>query len=187
MNTKQALEAGRSLMNHVGRHLAQRALDGKDISTAKLDTFQTIAYDFAWIASEIYAAEQIVAYAEKNSGDLEKALAEFFTAEMITHFSDKVSYRFHEWGVDEKKLRETIWKTEITKDVESVLNEANYAKIAALIHKNNHGGAYGLDEQHEMFRQTFKKFAEDQVTPLAEKVHRHDLLIPEEIINGLKE
>jgi hypothetical protein len=56
-----------------------------------------------------------------------------------------------------------------------------------LLHQGGHGGAYGLDEQHEMFRQTFKKFAEDQVMPLAEKVHRHDLLIPEEIMKGLME
>ena len=187
MNTSQALSASKDLLAHVGKHLAAKASDGKDVSTAKLDTFQAVAYDFAWTASEVYAAEQMVAYAQKNSGEIEKALAEFFVAETVAHFSEKVSYRFHEWGVDEKKLRDTIWKTEVTKDVESVLNEANYARIAKLIHDANHGGAYGLDEQHEMFRQTFKKFAEDQVLPMAEKVHRHDLLIPEDIINGLKE
>jgi (2S)-methylsuccinyl-CoA dehydrogenase len=187
MNTNQALGAAKTLLNHVGKFLAQKASDGKDIATAKLDTFQTTAYDLAWIASELYAAEQIVAYAQKNSGDLEKALAEFFTAETIAHFSEKVSYRFHEWGVDEPKLRETIWKIEITKDVEKILSAENVARIAQLIRQKNNGGTYGLDEQHEMFRETFKKFAEDQVMPLAEKVHRHDLLIPQEILNGLKE
>lgn len=190
MNTKQALEAAKGLLTYVGRHLAQKAKDdktGKEVSTAKLDTFQTTAYDLAWIASEVYAAESLIAYAEKNPGELEKALAEFFTAEVITHFSEKISYRFHEWGVDEAKLRETIWKPEITKDVESVTKPENSIRIAHLIQKSGHGGAYGLDEQHEMFRQTFKKFAEDKVMPLAEKVHRHDLLIPEEIRAGLIE
>jgi (2S)-methylsuccinyl-CoA dehydrogenase len=141
----------------------------------------------AWIASEVYAAEQILAYAEKNSGELEKALAEYFTAEMVGHFSEKVSFHFHEWGVDQPKLIETIWKTELTKEVEKVLSIENVARIAQLIKKTNGGGTYGLDEQHEMFRETFKKFAEDRVMPLAEKVHRHDLLIPQEIIDGLKE
>ncbi len=187
MNTKQALEAAKILLTHVSRHLAQRASDGKEISTAKLDTFQTTAYDLAWIASEVYAAEQVIAYAEKNSGDLEKALAEYFTAEMITHFSEKVSFRFHDWGVEESKLLETIWKKEITQDVEKVLVAENIQRIANLIHQKNSGGTYGLDEQHEMFRETFKKFAEDKVMPLAEKVHRHDHLIPQEVIEGLKE
>jgi (2S)-methylsuccinyl-CoA dehydrogenase len=187
MNTQKALEAAKSLLSQIGKHLAQKASNEKGISTEKLDTFQTIAYDLAWIASEVYAAEQVVAYAQKNTGELEKGLAEFFTAEMVSHFSEKVSYRFHEWGIDEPKLRETIWGVELAKDVEKSLSTENIQKIASLIKQSNSGGTYGLDEQHEMFRETFKKFAEDKVRPLAEKVHRHDLLIPQEIIDGLKE
>ncbi len=187
MDANQALSAAKTLLQHIGKHLAQKASDGKDISTTKLDTFQTTAYDLAWMASEIYAAEQMVAYAQRNSGDLEKSLAEFFVAEMISHFSEKVSYRFHEWGVDEPKLRDTIWKVELTKDVEKTLAIENVSRIAQLIKQKGSGGVYGLDEQHQMFRETFKKFAEDQVRPIAEKVHRHDSLIPEEIIQGLRE
>ncbi len=186
MNTKQSLEAAKTLLNHVGKHLAQKASDGKDISTAKLDTFQNVAYDLAWIASEVYAAGELIAYAEKNSGEVEKALAELFTAEMVSNFSQKVSYRFQDFGVDQKILTETIWKPEVTKDVETVLNSQNYSRVAKLVQEQG-GGTYGLDENHSMFRDTFKKFAEDVVMPLAEKVHRHDELIPQVIIDGLKE
>ncbi len=189
-NTSKALETAKKLFEHVSRYLAQKAKDEKspkEISTAKLDTFQTIAYDLAWMASEIYAAEQVLAYAQKNSGELERALANYFVAEMVSHLSEKISFRFHEWGVEEKFLLETIWNPEVTKEVEKILSTENYTKIAKLLHEKNHGGTYGLNEQHEMFRQTFKKFAEDNVIPLAEKVHRHDLLIPQNIINGLKE
>src|SRR4029434_10623196 len=153
MNTSQALAASKDLLAHIGKHLAAQAGEGKDNVTAKLDTFQAIAYDYAWIASEVYAAEPMIAYAEKNPGEIEKALAEFFVAETVAHFSEKVSYRFHEWGVDEKKLRDTIWKTEITKDVESVLNEKNYGRIAQLIHKANHGGGHRLGQEQETILQ----------------------------------
>lgn len=187
MEIQKAISAAKDLLDHIGKILAQKAAGEKGISTAKLDTFQTTAYDFAWMASEVYAAEQLGAYAKGNSGDLEKALAEFFAAEMISHFSEKVSFHFHEWGVDEPKLRETIWNVELTQDVEKALATENVTRIAKLIKEKNHGGAYGLDEQHEMFRETFKRFAEDQVMPLAEKVHRGDLLIPEEIMKGLME
>ena len=90
-------------------------------------------------------------------------------------------------GVDEHHLRETIWKPEVTKEVEGVLKPENVAKIAQLLHQGGHGGAYGLDEQHEMFRQTFKKFAEDQVMPLAEKGPSPRSSDPEEIMKGLME
>ncbi len=187
MNLTQALKAAKDLLTHVTKFLAQKTSEGKEVSTAKLDTLQTTAYDLAWISSEVYAAEQIIAYADRHPGELEKALAEFFTAEVVTHFSEKVSYHFKEWGVQESILHETIWKPELTKEVEQILTPSNYTRIAQLIQKSGHGGTYGLDEQHEMFRESFKKFAEDQVRPLAEKVHRHDHLIPQEIVDGLKE
>ncbi len=186
MNTKQSLEAAQTLLKHVGKHLAQKASDGKEISTAKLDTFQNVAYDLAWIASEVYAAGELIAYAEKNPGEVEKALAELFTAEMLSNFSNKVSYRFHDFGVDNDILHATIWKPEVTKDVETALSSQNYSRVAKLVHDKG-AGTYGLDENHAMFRDTFKKFAEDVVMPLAEKVHRHDDLIPSVIIDGLKE
>src|SRR5262249_13302024 len=141
-----------------GRHLAQRAKDDKDpkdVSTAKLDVFQTAAYDLAWMASEVYAAEQLVAYAEKNAGEVEKSLAELFMAETVADISQKLSYRFHEFGVDEPKLRETVWNVELTKEVEKVLTAENYARIAKLVAEKG-GGTYALGDQHAMFRETFK-------------------------------
>ncbi|QQR79395.1 MAG: acyl-CoA/acyl-ACP dehydrogenase [Deltaproteobacteria bacterium] len=193
MKIKNALETTKTLVNHIGRHLAQKSKDEKnekEISLKKMDEFQTIAYDFAWIYSEVYASEQILAYAEKNSQDsntIEALLAEIFTAETISHVSEKIGYRAAEWGATPDILMQTIWNPEVTAAVGSVLTTENYNKAAKLIADKNHGGTYGLGEQHEMFRQTFKKFAEDNVMPLAEKVHRHDLLIPQEILNGLKE
>lgn len=187
MNTQSALQSAKNLLEHIGKSMAAACEADGRISTAKLDERQTTAYDYAWIASEVYAAEQVCAYAKKNSGKLEIALAEFFTAEMVSNFSAKISYRFHEWGVDEAKLRETLWQPELTKEVEKALAIQNIERIADLIKQSNSGGTYGLDEQHQMFRETFKKFAEDKVMPLAEKVHRHDLLIPEEVMNGLME
>jgi len=187
MDLSKTLEAAKKVVEHAGRHLAQRAKDDKDpkeISTAKLDAFQTTAYDLAWMSSEVYAAEQLIAYSEKNAGDVEKSLAELFLAETVTHISEKISYRFQEWGIDEAKLRETIWNSDLTKSVEKILSNENYTRIAKLVSEKG-GGTYALDQQHQMFRETFKKFAEEEVIPVAEKVHRHDLLIPQEIMKGL--
>ncbi|MBI2068385.1 MAG: acyl-CoA dehydrogenase family protein [Deltaproteobacteria bacterium] len=66
-------------------------------------------------------------------------------------------------------------------------DDEGYRRGAQLIREQEHGGNYGLADQHQMFRKTFKKFAEEKVMPLAEKLHSQDLLIPVEIINGLKE
>jgi (2S)-methylsuccinyl-CoA dehydrogenase len=44
-----------------------------------------------------------------------------------------------------------------------------------------------LDEHHSMMRDTFGRFSEDVVAPLAEEIHRQDLDIPDEILDPLKE
>lgn len=193
MKIKNALEAAKTLVDHIGHHLAQKSQDEKntkEISLKKMDELQTIAYDFAWMYSEVYASEQILTYAEKNSAhsdSLEKRLAEIFTAETICNISDKVTRHFDELGVTHEILSKTIWNPEVAAVTGKALHTNNYNETAKLIADKNDGGTYGLGEQHEMFRQTFKKFAEDNVMPLAEKVHRHDLLIPQDILSGLKE
>ena len=44
-----------------------------------------------------------------------------------------------------------------------------------------------LDDEKRIIRDTFKDFADDVVKPLAEEVHRKDLLVPAEILDPLKE
>src|SRR5205085_11096064 len=41
-------------------------------------------------------------------------------------------------------------------------------------------GARGLSEEHEMIRDTFRRFADEAVAPRAERAHREDLLVPAE-------
>ncbi len=48
-------------------------------------------------------------------------------------------------------------------------------------------GPRHLDADFEMVQDTFRRFAEEQIRPVAEGVHRHNEDIPEEIIAGLAE
>jgi (2S)-methylsuccinyl-CoA dehydrogenase len=64
---------------------------------------------------------------------------------------------------------------------------AAYEEAGKLVLEAGGAGDPGLDEDHKMIADTFRGFAEDKVAPIAEKVHREDLLIPEDIISGLKE
>ena len=44
-----------------------------------------------------------------------------------------------------------------------------------------------LSEHHTMMRDTFRRIADDVVAPLAEEIHREDLIIPDAILEPLKE
>ncbi|MBI4374230.1 MAG: acyl-CoA dehydrogenase family protein [Deltaproteobacteria bacterium] len=154
----QAVEEAKRHLDRIGQALVRKTTVGGKISGDKIDENQLEAYQFAWLSSELYAAESILTYAASR-GALEKGLASLFVEETVADLSGK-----------------RILKP-----------SANYSQLARLIRDQGHGGDFGLDERHRMFRETFKKFAEEKVAPLAEKVHRNDLLIPQEIMDGLKE
>ncbi len=44
-----------------------------------------------------------------------------------------------------------------------------------------------LSEHHTMMRDTFRRFSDDVVAPLAEEIHREDLIIPDAILQPLRE
>ena len=44
-----------------------------------------------------------------------------------------------------------------------------------------------LPDEQRMIRDSFRQFARDRVAPLAERIHREDLTIPTELIDGLRE
>ena len=48
-------------------------------------------------------------------------------------------------------------------------------------------GPRHLAPDFELVRDTFRRFAEEQVRPVAEEIHRHNLDIPERVIQGLAE
>src|SRR2546421_13125306 len=48
-------------------------------------------------------------------------------------------------------------------------------------------GPRHLDSDFEMVQDTFRRFAEDEIRPVAEEVHRKNEDIPERVIQGLAE
>ena len=48
-------------------------------------------------------------------------------------------------------------------------------------------GPRGLADDKVMMADTFQQFADDVVAPLAERIHREDEIIPDSILQGLKD
>lgn len=182
----QLLTVADNVLKSVGEHLAKECSEGGRVAASKVDDRQVAAYDYAWMASEVLAAKSLVEYAKKSDGEVEKGLAGLFLGEMINHLGEKLANREAEFGVSAETLRESLWSHETGTLVAQALDHKEYRRVAQLIQEKG-GGTFGLSEDHEMFRETFRKFGEDNVIPISEKVHREDLLIPQEIIKGLGE
>ncbi len=181
------IQKGKQVCHWFLDYLTQESVADGKLSVAKLDRHQVLAYDLCWMESELYAAEQIVEYADRIGGELEKKLAEFFTADILDDLNKKTVSHMFRIGLTMDQLHQTIWSDEVGKFVTEKLDPKFYEPIAGLIQQSQSGGNYGLTEDQSIIRETFKKYAEENVMPVAEKVHRQDLLIPQNIMDGLKE
>lgn len=178
-------------LNTIIKQLANQCKDEKgEVSVEKMDQNQLVMYQLSWMISEYRVAENYLQYAWNESlgtGDMEKQMALTFAAETIQHIRSELIQRPSEYGISITLLNEKLFTNEVNDFVSSNTQIEKYSYIADSIHKNGHIGPYGLSEEHEAFRDTFKKFAEEVVMPHAEHVHRNDETIPEEIIQGLKD
>jgi (2S)-methylsuccinyl-CoA dehydrogenase len=189
-SAQKALDAQASLLNEVTKRLAKKNSENGKVSVSKMDQTQHVFYQLAWLTAQQRVAENFVVYAwddAKGTGDLEKQMALSFVGETITNIRSELAARPAEYELTYAEIFSKLFTDEINSYVESVARIENYSEITDKIVELGHFGAYGLSEDHENFRQIFKDFAENVVVPQAEHVHRHDDLIPMDIINGLKD
>jgi (2S)-methylsuccinyl-CoA dehydrogenase len=160
------------------RLLAQRATDDGRISVGLLDNHQVLAYDLAHAASAIAGSRVMLEYAEH--GEYEARLATAFVADAIWDLGAKIATRSEEWGADASDLAPTYGFVSAHRSPEFL------DSIASELATRGTGPTH-LPEEFELVRETFRRFAEDKIRPVAEHVHRENLDIPEPVIGGLAE
>ena len=142
-----------------------------------LDEEQIELYDLAFVQAEILAARTLIEQAELAS-ELE-APCRYFCANAIVSITQKLAVRPQTFGLTAAELT----------SLEPLQDCLSPQAIAALgEHYLDQGLAADLlDDEKRIIRDTFKDFADQVVKPLAEEVHRKDLLVPAEILEPLKE
>ena len=183
MKPNVGLDAAKQLLATASATLARAAAKDGAVSNDLLDEHQVAAYDLAVSQAELTAAEEALAFA--GGGELEKKLAELFLAEALVAIRGRIAARAGEVGVTPKLLATTLDAPEVAAFVERALSPASIDAIAAAIEEKD--PARGLSDEQRAYAEAFRQFAESKVAPLAEKIHREDLLVPPEIVDGLKE
>jgi (2S)-methylsuccinyl-CoA dehydrogenase len=158
-----AVETARDV---VGRGLAHLR------ATGSVDADQAVAYDLAHAAAAVETARTLLDYGAK--GDEEAAITVAFAAEAIADVAGKLYGREAQWGVEPGALDAA------REFVSAYRDPAFLASIEG-------AGPRHLDDDFEMVQDTFRRFAEDKIRPIAEHIHRHNDDIPEDLIAGLAE
>ncbi len=137
------------------------------------DEAQVLAYDIAHAAAAVRAAEAGLSYG--SYGAVEARIACAFAADALADLASRTVGRSGDWGVDPD------WLAPAEPFVSTFRDPAFLASLA------DEPGSRHLDSDFELVRETFHRFAEEQIRPRAEHIHRANTDIPEEIITGMAE
>jgi len=169
----------RGVVDRTAAELAVRCEKDGRISAALIDQQQTVAYDLASVSSAVAAAEHLTGWGER--GELEAMLALAYAADVGADLTARLVGREADWGLEPGVL------DGVREQLAAGRDAALLSRIADHVLRTGEAGDRHLPEDLEMVRQTFRRFAEDKVVPVAEHIHRHDEDIPDEIIAGLAE
>ncbi|WP_431356740.1 acyl-CoA dehydrogenase family protein [Paracoccus marinaquae] len=167
---------------------AMVAPEGK-VDAALLEQHQHAAHALSWLATYVEALKQLSAWSDRVSGEIEGLIAQIGFGEYLTQIAGGILMsqnefaRLSDLGID--------WQpSQAARGLMSGNNPQARARLAELIADNQGSatfGATGLDEDLEMIRDQFRRWADDKVVPHAHEWHLKDQLIPIEIIEELSE
>ena len=171
-----------------GRVVKGGALDG-----AALDREQLAAHALAYVATDLAACRQLLAWAEAFPGAESAAVAQVFVAEVARSLRSVVwlgateTYAVSEMLVTPADVAETVGAASIARWADE---ESSGERYLALGRAHAHGAAASVglaDDTLVMMRGEFRKFVNDRVLPLAQPIHRRDELIPMELVQAMSE
>jgi (2S)-methylsuccinyl-CoA dehydrogenase len=138
-----------------------------------VDSDQVVAYDLAHAAAAVENARAILDYGAK--GDVEARIACAFVADAVYDVAAALLGREAEWGTSPGALDAALPFVR------------TYRSPEYLADLCGEQGPRHLAPDFEMVQDTFRRFAENEIRPVAEEVHRKNEDIPERIIQGMAE
>ena len=170
------------------------------ISNALIEQNQVAAHGLAWLATYVEALRQMQKWALKLDGE-----SKFGEAEQLIHQIAFGEYLWQVYGGIPMSQGEILRLQDIglsQDDQRSLMNpsvmtltsagntQAARTRLVELMQEQSANvtvGASGLDEEMEMVREQFRRFAVEKVEPFAHEWHLKDELIPMEIITEMAE
>jgi (2S)-methylsuccinyl-CoA dehydrogenase len=182
------LDLLRELVDGSFRFIKSHCRENNRFDKNRLDDFQLLSYDLAVCVAEISAAKSLLKYALKLSKNkLVAKIALGFAGDNYQIVLQRLLARSEEsagnsrelLGLYEKPSVRELLSYTTAQVLEQVGREITGADIARL--------PSTLDDEKELMRETFYRFTNDVVAPLAEEIHRQDQDIPEAIIRPAAE
>ena len=175
-------------LDRMSVYLAGKCQENGKISTAKMDENQLVQYTLAWLTAQSNIAEHFLEtsfQSDSGAGELEQNMAALFLGETANQLLSELTMRGQEYGLSPADVA-SLWPVSNIELIQEMTMTSRYDAVAQQVLEGNWGHT-ALTEDQKMLQDTFRSFADEQVAPLAEHVHRTDDFVPESILSGLLE
>ncbi len=194
--TEAALPEVEALFASARENLRQRVTVAGKVSAGALEEHQFSAHALAWLATYVESLRQMRAWGARveaagQFGEMEALLLQIGFGEYLNQIAGGIPMSQGEVA----RLPDLWLGPWVPSEAAAALmargnTQAARARLVELM-RDNHGratfGVTGLDEELEMIRDQFRRYADEQVIPHAHDWHLKDELIPMEVIGQLAE
>lgn len=179
-----------------------RQLVSKDgrVSAGLIEAHQTAAHGLAWLATYAQSLRQMQKWAEALNadgkfGETEQLIHQIAFGEYLWQIYGGIQMnqgeilRLQDLGLTQDDMR-GMMEPAIQTLTQGGNTQAARTRLVDLMQEHSANitvGTTGLDEELEMIREQFRRYAVEKVEPFAHEWHLKDELIPIEIINELAE
>src|SRR6056297_3312846 len=174
-------------------------VDGR-VSGAAIEAHQTAAHGLAWLATYVESLRQMQNWATRlqeqgQFGEVEQLIHQIAFGEYLWQIYGGIQMnqgevvRLQDLGLSQDDMR-ALMEPAVMRLTQSGNSQAARTRLVELMQERAAEitvGRSGLDDELEMIREQFRRFAVDKVEPHAHEWHLKDELIPMEIIEELAE
>jgi (2S)-methylsuccinyl-CoA dehydrogenase len=173
--------------------------DGR-VSARLVEQHQTATHGLAWLATYAQALRQMHNWAEALNtdgkfGEVEKLILQITFGEYLWQVYGGIQMnqgemlRLQDMGLEQSDMH-ALMEPAVQTLTQGGNTQAARVRLVELMQEQTANvtvGATGLDEELEMIREQFRRYAVEKVEPFAHDWHLKDELIPMEIIDELAE
>ena len=198
--TAAAISPVRKVLGTAIQNMKTKVTANGRVSAQLLEEHQTAAHTLSWLATYVESLSQMQAWAEAlqsngKFGEMEQLIHQIAIGEYLWQIQGGIPMsqgeiaRMQDMGLSQAD-QAGLAISEIERLTQAGNSQAARSRLAELM-QDNHGhatfGSTGLDDELEMIRDQFRRFADERVAPHAHGWHLNDELIPMEIIEELAE
>ncbi len=158
-----------------------------------IDDAQVHCERLAYAATEVAAAKDLLAYAmaaaqHEQRDPVVEEMAGVFAAEVAHRVATQVDGHTDEFGLSDGRLNETLGTAVTKAQIRAGLSDARIRALGRHVMQQRGANHSWIESDIAlMTRDSVRQFAEAEVAPIAEHIHRHDELVPDSIIAKMSE